>query len=298
MREQRLGPPASEGFDEVSLADLLQVLRRSYKAIAAIALACGLLAAAAAFLMTPIYRSQVLLAPVPEAAEGSISGTAGQLADLAGFAGLDLRRSGGKEEAVALLRSRILVERFIQEHDLLPVLFPEEWDSGQKAWAVDDPEEAPTLGDAYEFFDERIRRVEEDRKTGLVMLTIEWRDRQLAAAWANALVASVNRYTRQRAVQEAEKSLDYLNRELAKTNVVGIQQVLYRLIEAEVKNITLANVREEYSFRVVDPPAIADADAYIKPQRALIIALGLLLGALGAITGALAWHSLKEQRQG
>jgi uncharacterized protein involved in exopolysaccharide biosynthesis len=278
--------------DEISLGELLRIARASYLMIGSITLAAVVLATATAFFMTPIYRSTALLAPVSDESQGA-GLASGQLADLAALSGITVGTSG-KQEAIALLKSRVLLEQFIQDQKLLPILFAEDWDSEQKIWTVEE-EDVPTLRDAYDYFDEDIRRVEEDRKTGLVRLSIEWKDREQSALWANKLVALVNQYTRQRAIAEAEKSLEYLNRELARTGIVGIQQVLYRLVETEIKNIMLANVREQYSFRVIDPPAVSDPDGYAKPKRALIVLLGLLLGAVGGFIAALVDHSLRAQ---
>jgi LPS O-antigen subunit length determinant protein (WzzB/FepE family) len=42
----------------------------------------------------------------------------------------------------------------------------------------------------------------------------------------------------------------------------------------------LASVRQDYAFRTLDPALPPDVDAYVKPMRALIVALGLLLGGV------------------
>lgn len=43
----------------------------------------------------------------------------------------------------------------------------------------------------------------------------------------------------------------------------------------------LANVQEEYAFKVVDPAVVPQKP--IKPQRTLIITLGFLLGLIAAL---------------
>jgi uncharacterized protein involved in exopolysaccharide biosynthesis len=42
----------------------------------------------------------------------------------------------------------------------------------------------------------------------------------------------------------------------------------------------LATVRRDYAFRVLDTARAPDLNAYVRPQRILLIALGLVLGAL------------------
>jgi uncharacterized protein involved in exopolysaccharide biosynthesis len=58
----------------------------------------------------------------------------------------------------------------------------------------------------------------------------------------------------------------------------------------------LANVREEYAFRVVDPASVPDADKYVWPRRALILALGLVVSGMGALGWVFARHVFSRLR--
>lgn len=183
-----------------------------------------------------------------------------------------------KQEAIALLRSRYFIEQFIEEENLLPVLFADRWDAATQSWQQSFMKKVPTLGMGFYEFDRGIRRIGEDRSTGLVVLTIDWRDRYQAAEWARKLVARVNEHMRLRAIEEAQRSIQYLERERDRTGVVEVQQAIYRLIEDQIKTIMLANVREEFAFRIIDPGVIPDDDDFIRPKRVLIIVLGFVLG--------------------
>jgi len=267
--------------DEISLADVLRAMNAQRALIIAITLACTALAAVLAFVMTPVYRSTALLVPVSQEQESQgLSAIAGQFGGLAQLAGLNLSGGGSssKDEAIALLKSRGFTERFIQSENLLPILFDGEWDAEEEKWKSDDPEEIPTLNDGYRLFDSKIRQVTEDRKTSLVTLTIDWKDRELAARWTQLLVERINQSMRERAVEESQRSLNYLNQELLKTEAAEVRQAIYRLIENQIKTIMWANVRDQYSFRVLDPPAVADKDDPARPRRALMIVVGFLVG--------------------
>jgi uncharacterized protein involved in exopolysaccharide biosynthesis len=135
-----------------------------------------------------------------------------------------------------------------------------------------------------EDFNEKVRFVFEDRRTGLVTLRIEWYEPEVAAAWANEFVAAANEAARRRAIEEAERTLKYLYDELAKTSVVGIQEGIYSLIETQINTIAVANVQSEYALRVVDPAVASDPDRFVRPIRPLVIALGALVGfSLGVL---------------
>ena len=86
--------------------------------------------------------------------------------------------------------------------------------------------------------------VSQDKKAGLVTLSIEFEKPKLTAKWANKLVVKINTHLREQAVKESKKSIEYLTNQLKKTNKIELQQVLFNLIESQTKTIMLANVRE------------------------------------------------------
>ncbi len=288
---QPAAPTAPED-DEIDLRALWDVLARSKALILAVTLLATAAAAALAWLKTPEYEAQVTLAPVEEGKGGGLAALAGQFGGLASLAGIDLGGGGGKtEEAIAILESRQFTEAFIRDHDLLPVLFAERWDPVQKAWNVEAGEDPPDMWDAIAAFDQ-IRKVESEKKSGLVKLTIRWHDPEQAAAWANELVERVNRHLQEQAVAEAQKSIDYLREQLKTTDVVDMQQAIYRLIEAQTKNIMFAKVRDEYVFRVIDPAVPPDPDDPVSPKRSLMVTLGVVLGLILGVLLAFLRHAV------
>ena len=275
-------------MDEISLQQVWRTLDRYRGLIIATTTAGVVAAAAVAWFTTPVYRVDVLLAPVDVESGGALSGVASQFGGLAALAGVDLRgNSSGKDESIALLRSRALAGQLIEANDLLPLLFADEWDESAKAWRSGDPAEVPTLWDAYQSFDDDIRFVNENPKVGLVTLAVEWKDPALAKSWADQLVQRVNRETRERAIREAERSLSYLNQQLQKTEVVELRQAIFGLIENQTKQMMLANVREDYAFKVIDPAIVPDLDDPIRPRPLLLIALGATGGLLFGVLMAL-----------
>ena len=162
-------------------------------------------------------------------------------------------------------------------------MFSNLWDSENKKWLTDDPDEIPTLQEGYELFVSKVLQVEEQGLSGLVNVSILWKDPKIASTWANSLVASVNERLRAQAIKDADLTVQYLNEELAKTTAVELQQSLYRLVEAEIEKRTIARVQKEYSFRVVSPATPSDPDKYETPKPVFAISVGFLLGIfLGA----------------
>jgi len=286
---------AAEDGNVISLLALWHIILPYKWMILAIMISSTLAVGAAGWMITPVYRAEVLVAPVVDSDDHARYATKlGELGGIAAMAGVNLDNSGRKNEAIALLRSRILTEQMIKDNKLLPVLFHRLWDEENQRWDVDDPDDMPTLWDAWELFDKKIRRVNEDRKTGLVILSIDWEDPLVAASWANELVVRVNAMLRKKASEESENAIRYLQEQLKQTSVVELQQVLNRMVEAEMKEVIFANIDEEYAFKVIDP-AIGPEKAY-KPVLAPMVGLGAILGLVVGIILAMYLNFLHANR--
>lgn len=238
--------------------------------------------AAAAFVMAPVYRATAVM--VPAAADrgiaGSLGSALGQLGGLASLAGITVGSGDSQtEEALAVLRSREFTEDFIRDQRLMPELFSRRWDQKSGQWRGN-VAEAPTLAQAFKLFDESVRTVSQDKKTGLITLRIDWKDPQAAANWANALIARLNAEMRARAIAKSNASMGYLQKELAATSTVETRDAIGRLMEAQITQRMLANVTEDYALRVVDKALPPDPDDVLRPNKPLLVALGLVCGLM------------------
>jgi uncharacterized protein involved in exopolysaccharide biosynthesis len=225
---------------------------------------CALVAVYLALTATPIYRAEVVVTAVHDGGMSAAASLANQLGGLASLAGVNLAGgSGADREVEAVLESRHLVEEFVKRQDLLPQLFP----------GVRKP---PTLWFGVKEFRENVLSIREDKLKGMTTVAIDWVDPAVAARWANEFVALANEVVRGRALDDASRNIAYLNKQIAQTNVVEVQRVMYDLIESETKTLMLASARTEYAFTVVDPAV--PPEVRISPRRALMVILGTLIG--------------------
>jgi capsular polysaccharide biosynthesis protein len=289
VRQAMSGPPAgyfvvvqqTPAEDVVNLATIFAILVNSWKALLIAAFLGGIVAAVISLQMRSLYRAETLLAPVAKDSLGAGDALRNQIGGLASFAGIDLGAgSGRKEESLATLSAPGFSRSFILTENLAPVLFAERWDLKANRWREDGKQ--PTLEDAVKTFTKSVRTITVDRKTGLVTVAVEWYSPLLAARWANRMVEMVNERLRTQAIRDADLSIDYLNKELAKTNVVEMQQGISRLIESQVNKAMVANVEREYAFRVIDL-AIAP-ETRVSPKRTVMTLVG---GAIGLFVGVI-----------
>jgi uncharacterized protein involved in exopolysaccharide biosynthesis len=241
-----------------------------------------------AFLTPRIYRAECVLiaADSQQQGAGALLGAAGSLGGLAALAGVNVGASNAEtEEALAVLTSREFTESFIQDLHLMPQLFASNWDASTGNWRAGT--RVPTAARAYKYFDSTIRTIVRDKRTGLITVQIEWRDPVEAAAWANQLVQRLNAEMQARAIERANASLGYLERELETTTVVATRDAISRLIETQVKQRMFAHVTEQYAFRVVDRALPADRDDPVSPKKLLMLALGIAAGICIGVARAL-----------
>ena len=281
------GPSVEE--DEIDLLELIRTLLHAWKTIAGITILCAGLAVARALIAPEVFKAETLLAPVQEEKTGA-SSSLSQFGGLAAMAGLSIPSDSNIEQVVATLQSRKFLRVFIKEKNLLPILFEEIWDADSKAWIVDSKGE-PTEQQAVESF-KGLLSVDEDKKSGLITLSVLWKDPEVAAMWTNDLVKQLNEQLRGQAIADSKKRVGYLEQELAKTTLQDMRAVLYNLLESEKQKAMLANVNEDFALEVIDPAVVPEQRE--KPKRKLIVALGVVCGGFLGIFTVFFFQFLKK----
>ena len=266
-------PSLEEG--EIDLFDLIRTLLKAWKTIIGVTIVCTGLAVTYALNAPVVFKAETLVAPASEEQSGSPS-VLSQFGGLAAMAGISIPSDSNVEQVVATLKSRKFLSQYIHRKNLLPVLFADIWDVKNQTWMINNKEDEPTQQNGVHSFKNEILSVDEDKKSGLITLSIYWQDPKVAAEWANDLIEQLNKQLREQAIADSIKRVGYLEQELAKTTLQDMRAVLYKLLEAEKQKAMLANVNEDFALEVIDP-AIAP-EAQEKPKRKLIVALGAVCG--------------------
>ncbi len=274
---------------EVSLLTIGRFLGRNIGIIGSCFLFFAVAAGALSFKISPRYRAEVTISPVTSS--GNLGQISGELGSLAAFAGINLGGEGKKsEEALAYLRSRGFTGEFIQKHSLMPILYSGKWNAQTGQWRGD----PPTVAQAVKLFQNVIRQISEDRRTGIVTLAIIWKDRELAAQWANMLVAEADAALRQRRIAEFGRSIEFLKQEASQAQDVEIRTAVFKVMESELKDQMVARTRDSYAFKILDPAVPPDAKDKDSPNKPLYVILG---GAFGIFVGCV-WALARRRRAG
>lgn len=278
--------------DEIDLRELFATLWRGKWIIILFTIVFAAAGVFYALSQPNIYQASALLAPAQNEGGSRISG---QLSGLASLAGVNLGGGSGANKTVLAketLRSRAFLTDFIHRHELaVPLMATTAWDMANERWVInrevynpetsqwqqDDTGESqePTDWDLVKAFRELLS-VGENKETGMVTVSIKSLSPVAAKDWAEKLVQDINEHMRTQDVQEAEASIAYLEDKLRQTNIAGMQQVFYQLIEQETRTVMLANAQREYVFKTVDPPVAPQEKS--EPKRALIGVIATMLG--------------------
>ncbi|MDV6316102.1 Wzz/FepE/Etk N-terminal domain-containing protein [Idiomarina sp. HP20-50] len=281
--------------DEIDLRELFGIIWQGKWWIIAITFVFAVGSVIYSLSLPNIYKSEATLAPTEEASGGGLSQMAGQLGGLASLAGVNLGGNTVDKTTIAIeiLKSRAFIKSFVEKYNILPeIMAVEEWsrqsglvynkeiyDPATDEWVrdVEPPKQPrPSSWEYVQVFKNEVLSVARDDETGLVTIAVNHKSPKIAEQLTTWLIDEINNHMRERDIQEARRSLEYLNEELQETALSNMQQVFYQLIEKQTQTIMLANVRPEYIFQVIDPPVAPEQKA--KPSRALICIIGTFLG--------------------
>ncbi|ETX12570.1 lipopolysaccharide biosynthesis protein [Marinomonas ushuaiensis DSM 15871] len=244
------------------------------------------------------YKAEAILASASGGQSGGLAAMASQFGGLASLAGISLGGGGGTDDkamALAVLQSRQFINAFIKKYDLLvPLMAGEKWNEGQDElilnsemydpstgkWVREvDPGKSPepTDWDAYKKF-KTIISINEAKETGLTTLSITHLSPTIAKQWVDWLVVDLNAWVKTKSLDDTRRNISYLEEQIGNTNIADMQSVFYQLIEEQTKNLMLAEVQDEFAFKIIDPAVVPEEK--VGPKRALICVLAVLLGGM------------------
>ncbi|MDO6444322.1 Wzz/FepE/Etk N-terminal domain-containing protein [Colwellia sp. 1_MG-2023] len=284
--------------EEVNFSELWRILWARKITIIGVTIVFSVAAIFFALSKPNIYKASVILTPVSsEGGVGGLASLAGKFGGLASMAGINLGSGGSDKTTLALeiIKSRSFLESFISKHNLLvPLMAASHWDDttdelildgdiydqANNKWLRDvkaPKTPKPSLWEAYREFSD-ILYIDYDKKAATIVIDIEYYSPKLAQQWLEWLIADLNAFMSKQDFEEAQASINYLNKELSGIKVKAMETVFYQLIEEQTKNMMLISVKPEYVLKTIDPPQVPEERA--KPNRGLIVILGTILGGM------------------
>ena len=297
--------------DEIDLRELFGVLWAGSRKIIAITAVFAFVSFIYALSVSNQYKATVLLAPA-QSDSSDLSGALGRLGGLASWAGVDIGSGDSSEAQMAqeIMKSWSFIDVFIAENNIsVEVYAAEGWSRGSnelqidddiydaetKTWLVENDNTGevgpPSSWVLFEAFSERLV-VSENKKSGLVSVSIEYYSPQIAKQWLDMYVAAINAHMQQRQMEKVTNNINYLQAQIEKTSIAEMREVFYTIIAEQTKNKMLSEASPEYAFVAVSPSMVPEEKS--QPERAFICIIGTLLGGILSVLLVLVMHYARK----
>ncbi|MDA0119829.1 Wzz/FepE/Etk N-terminal domain-containing protein [Vibrio sp. T11.5] len=282
--------------DEIDLGELFLALWRGKWVVIVTTVLFAIGGVLFALSQPNTYQASATLVASNDEKVGGLAAMASQFGGLASLAGINVRSGNTNDKSLSLatLESRKFINAFIDKYALLPILMAtQSWDKESNKLVLDpelydgirwlsDPDNSelslePTAWQAYSAF-KGLLNISEDKDTGIVIVSITHLSPYVAQQWTQWLVKELNLWMKEESLTDTNRNIEYLEQQLDRTKVVDMQNVFYQLIEEQTKTLMLAEVKDEYAFKVIDPPVVPEEK--VGPKRALICILSILLGGM------------------
>lgn len=233
------------------------------------------------------YKAQVLLSERKDQSSTEIPSGLGSLGALVGIGGRD---SGQADKALKIMQTRSFIERFVKKYNYLPTLVAvKSWDEESNSLIYADyynpdsgwekPE--PNIFEIQKKFLSSIN-VAQDNVTDFISISFTHSSPYIAKKVLDNVVNELNILMQEQAINTAELSVEYLERELEKTGLLEFRKTLLSLIESELQKKMIASIHNEYVFITIDPAVVNFK--HVSPQTILFALLSIIFGfSLGVL---------------
>ena len=258
-----------QGSIEFSLVDIFRAFK-SYIQFFYILIPIGFIVSfIISIYLTPMYSSDILVSDNDDSNETSTSAIGG----LASLAGIQLPQANNKSlSTLAILNSKTFLKAFIKEYDLKPKIFKDLWLEKTNSWSGEEPSDLGAVGELKKLIE--IKKVE----GGLVRIIVSTYDPEFSLFIANEIVFFINNYMRKSAIEESENLIKFLEKEAVKSSLSDVKLRIFALIQENIAEKSLANVRQEFIYKVIDKAYLSDYPSY--PNKLQIRLSGVILGFL------------------
>jgi len=281
--------------DEIDLSAAIAAIWRHRLAIAV----CALLFALCGFLLDkflPVqYEATLIALPVSEKENSLLRGLGAEVGGIASIASLNLD-TGANRSTLTLVRlqSQDFLSHFIDRHNLTEILLAaKKWDNEKMAWVINDKiydSEKKIWKKKFIYSKEfmaykKLRSMIStnlDPKKNTLSISLKTRSPVASHDWLIDLVKEINESIRSADVEDSNKKIQYLNKQLESINVSEIRQSIFKLLENEQKRKMLASTSAEYAVKTIDPPSMPEEPTFLR-RKAIFTASGAALGALIAL---------------
>ncbi|MEW6602070.1 MAG: Wzz/FepE/Etk N-terminal domain-containing protein [Nitrospirota bacterium] len=266
--------------DETNLLEYIDIMV-SHRILIIITVVVAVAAAAVISILTPkTYEARAVIMPVAQMQDqNGMNAVALQL-------GITARQTSNASELFSLLHSNILMERVVTKNSLVPVLL------GKAAAGKNENEQ---LWDSIRYLKNTIYKATDNRRDGTIELSVQFRDPQMSTMILTSILTELTDYMSSEAKRVADTNKQYLESLIDKNSDPLIKQKIYALIARQIEISMMAEVKENFAFKVLDPPRIPDKS--VRPRILINIMLSFITSLLVGICLAFIVEHIKAIRE-
>ncbi|MDW8001427.1 MAG: Wzz/FepE/Etk N-terminal domain-containing protein [Deltaproteobacteria bacterium] len=258
MNERSFQPTYEE---EIDLIRIIEILKKHIRLILACVFLVTVLAGIWAFLMEPTYEVKAIISPV----------TGSQIPSVLQQLGVSGTPPPIVTDIVALLKSRLLRERVIKKYGVLPY-FVENPVTKRKP-------EKEVMSDVLNGLENTLK-VSYRQRDNVIELTFVHKDKEFACKFLSYVLSELNEYMVAEEKRVAETNKNYLLKEVNKTGDPYIKANIYSLIAQQIQRSMMAEAKENFAFKIIDPPNFPKKRVQQKKIVAISFVASLFLGVM------------------
>lgn len=273
--------------NEINISKLIVLLWKKKIFIASSSFLLALIVAIYSLTLPNIYRSEATIAQ--SSSTNLMSGQNSSFSSLGGLVGLS--SSGGRvkvNEGIEILKSYDFFVELDEKYQISHIVYAakgwemssdkvvyrsELFNGEEKSWITG---KKPTGQRIFRSFNSQFKVIE-NKKNGFLKLTYDHYSPSFARDTLNKIILLINEKSKEKAVNEAQISINYLQNQLENTSLAPMQNALSNLIEKQLEIMMVSKSTDEYLFKVLNPPIVSEFK--VSPTRSYMTIIAAILGA-------------------
>lgn len=278
--------------EDIDISNIIKILISNRLTIFIVTLIFSISSVIYSLSIDNVYRSDSLIQIIDNnhASNSMLS----QYSGVASLAGINLPSSSQNKSAlvIEIIKSRSFFNVIILDEYILPkIIAYDKYDqenntdvynsdiySSKDGWNIQN--QRPSTLDAHSIFLNMLN-IEEDSKSGFIKISIDHESPLFAKLLLNSILKNINLVIKHNDIKDSNESINFLKSEISKTNTVDIKNGLSNILEKQLEKNLLANVRDEYIVKIIDPPHTPEKK--YSPKRSTLVILISIFGFLASI---------------
>ncbi len=254
-----------------------------------------------------MYKSEAILASSFKDSDSGLQ----QFQNLAGISFLQDDSSKMSDKGIEIMKSLNFFEKFASKNNIFfELMAVDGWNAKKKVLLIDSSiynqkkqkwtsnssfskDGKPSMQEAHRKF-LKLFQVNYLPGKGFVEISIEHYSPDVAKKWLELIINEINEISRLDEMNSAEKSINYLEKEISETKLIEVRQGLSKLVENQAEKMMFARATPEFLFKILASPYAPEIKS--RPSRILYFIISFIISFVTAFFYFLAIYFLNRNQ--